>query len=255
VWAAVVFVLNVLAFLFMGLQTHAVLEALQRQELWTALRFAAAVLAAVIVVRIVTVLTYHAFSSSLWNSRSPRWLPKPGTWSSAMVLSWCGTRGVLTLAASLSLPQNFPRRNVIVLAAMFVVLGTLIIQGSTLRPLIEILGVSKGDNEFPEELGKVRARLIEAALRSAEGEPASIAAALKRQFVEAKQVAVTQSDPQGPTSYDAALARAVAEQRRLLHDFRGDDKISDDVFQRLQEELDWLELSALPAKDLEVLET
>jgi CPA1 family monovalent cation:H+ antiporter len=255
VWAAVVFVLNVLAFLFMGLQTHAVLVALKREEIGSALSFAGAVLGVVIAVRIVTVLTYHAVSDYLWRTRKPKWLPKPGTWSSATVLSWCGTRGVLTLATSLSLPADFPGRNVIVLAAMSVVLGTLIIQGSTLRLLIEYLGVTKGDNEFAEELGRIRARLIEAALQSAEGEPASIAAALKRQFGEAKEVAKTHRDPQGPTRYDAALARAVAEQRRLLHDFRGEEAISDDVFQRLQEELDWLELSALPARDLEVLET
>ncbi len=138
---------------------------------------------------------------------------------------------------------------------MFVVLGTLTLQGLTLRPLVERLRGAEGDTEFADELRRIRARLIEAALRSAEGESTAVGALLKRQFGEAKEVATTHSDPQGPTRYDAALARAVAAQRKLLHDFRAEGAISDDVFQRLQEELDWLELSALPARDLEVLET
>ncbi len=145
VWAAVVFVLNVLAFLFMGLQTRAVVAALPAQERWPAARFALAVLAAVVIVRIVVICFYHAVSVRVWNARKPRWLPKPGSWQTALVLSWCGTRGLLTLATSFALPRDFPARNLIILSAMAVVMGTLIIQGLTLGPVIRWLGVADDD--------------------------------------------------------------------------------------------------------------
>ncbi len=136
VWAAVVFILNVLAFLFMGLQTRAIVGALPPSQLWAALRFALLVLATVISVRIVVLSVYHAVSSRVWREIKPSWLPRPLSWRTTLVLSWCGTRGLLTLATSFALPLDFPNRNLIVLSAMCVVLGTLIVQGITLKPLI-----------------------------------------------------------------------------------------------------------------------
>ena len=60
--------------------------------------------------------------------------------SSGLLISWAGMRGIVSLAAALALPQvrgaDFPHRDLIVLTAFAVVLGTLIIQGLTLRPLI-----------------------------------------------------------------------------------------------------------------------
>jgi NhaP-type Na+/H+ or K+/H+ antiporter len=142
VWAAVVFVLNVLAFLFMGLQTHAIILAMPPGQLWPALRFALLVLASVIMVRIVVLFVYHAVSSRVWRRTKPSWLPKPLSWRTTLVISWCGTRGLLTLATSFALPLAFPDRNLIVLSAMCVVLGTLIVQGLTLKPLIRWAGIA-----------------------------------------------------------------------------------------------------------------
>ena len=46
-------------------------------------------------------------------------------------------RGLVTLATAFALPQQFPGRDLIVLCAFCVVLGTLVIQGFTLRPLMD----------------------------------------------------------------------------------------------------------------------
>jgi Na+/H+ antiporter len=254
VWAAVVFVLNVLAFLFMGLQTRAVVAALPVQERWSAARFAVGVLIIVIVVRIVVIAVYHAFSSFIWRAHKPTWLPRPSSWRAAFVLSWCGTRGLLTLATSFALPGNFPGRNLIVLSAMTVVLGTLVVQGATLKPLIQWFGVSDDNREANADISKARTQLIEAGIKSAESEPAAVAQVLKKQLQETMAVARSTHDPQGPTRFDSAHARAVAAQRSKLHDLRGSGEINDDVFHRLEEELDWLELAALPSNEIEVVE-
>ena len=220
VWAAVVFVLNVLVFLFMGLQTRAILSALPAGERWPAIRFALGVLAAVIIVRIVVLVIYHGISSHVWRAIKPRWLPRPLSWRATLVLSWCGMRGLLTLATAFSLPGNFPSRNTIVLSAMSVVLGTLIVQGVTLKPLIRRWYVDHDQREFKAAISRAHA-----AHRSRIG-----------------------------SRHEPSRA-AVAAQRSKLHELRGAGEVDEDVFQQLEEELDWLELSALPCRDIEVLET
>jgi Na+/H+ antiporter len=255
VWAAVVFVLNVLAFLFMGLQTRAILSALPAAERWPAIRFAVAVLATVIIVRIVVLVVYHGISSHVWRAIKPRWLPRPLSWRATLVLSWCGMRGLLTLATAFSLPANFPSRNTIVLSAMCVVLGTLIVQGLTLKPLIRRWYVDDDQREFKAGISRARTQIIEAGLASAEAEPPAVAAVLIKQLRETMNVARSWRDPQGATRYDMGLARAVAAQRSKLHDLRGAGDVGEDVFHQLEEELDWLELAALPSRDIEVLET
>jgi Na+/H+ antiporter len=254
VWAAVVFVLNVLAFLFMGLQTRTVVAALPAHERWPAARFALGVLLSVIIVRIVVIGFYHTLSSFIWRVYKPRWLPRPLTWRATFVLSWCGTRGLLTLATSFALPQNFPGRNLIVLSAMSVVLGTLIIQGVTLEPLIRWLGVADDNREANVNISRARMQIIQAGIVSAESEPTAVAMVLKKQLQESMDVARSRHDPQASTRFDAAHARAVAAQRSKLHDLRGAGEIDDDVFHRLEEELDWLELAALPSNEIEVVE-
>ena len=58
---------------------------------------------------------------------------------SGLVISWAGMRGILSLAAAMALPAEFPYRDLIVLTAFAVVLGTLTIQGLTLKPLLRAL--------------------------------------------------------------------------------------------------------------------
>ncbi len=109
VWAAVVFILNVLAFLFMGLQTRAIIVALPHEQLWPALRFALLVLATVITVRIIVLFAYHAVSSLIWRKIKPSWLPRPLSWRATLVLSWCGTRGTVDPGDFLCIAAEFPR--------------------------------------------------------------------------------------------------------------------------------------------------
>jgi CPA1 family monovalent cation:H+ antiporter len=187
--------------------------------------------------------------------RKPAWIPNPPKWKSALILAWCGNRGLLTLAASLALPVDFPQRPLIILSAMAVVLGTLTVQGLTLKPLIRGLKIHGSDGEFIAELRRTRISLLQAGLDALDAEAAPVRDYLKRQLQEAIEVTQSKGDPQAPTKFDAALARAVAAERRALHGLRGRGEIQDDVFQRLEEELDWLELAALPSRELEVLNT
>src|SRR4030095_5388191 len=98
----------------------------------------AAVLATVIVVRVVWHMSFNAVAR--WRDRRygfnpPRPMLRP-TIGSGLVVSWAGMRGIVLLAAAMALPSGFPYRDLILLTAFSVVVGTLVIQGLTLKPLL-----------------------------------------------------------------------------------------------------------------------
>jgi monovalent cation/hydrogen antiporter len=70
---------------------------------------------------------------------------------------------------------------------------------------------------------------------------------LRKQYSAARHVAEDQSAPQAATEFDQLRLQAIEAQRRSLHELRRTGRISDEVFHRLQEELDWSELDAAPA--------
>jgi Na+/H+ antiporter len=244
VWAAVVFVLNVLAFLLMGLQARVILSQLQGDALRHALAFAAIVLTVVIGVRFLWVMAYGMMLRLFRSFVEHRVL---GTLPSARIgvlVSWCGMRGLVTLATAFSLPQEFPGRNVIVLSAFTVVLGTLVLQGFTIRPLIALLRITP-DRSLDIEVAEARRAMLEAALAELEGFSGQTADAVRAEYRAARAAS---ADPSRPaTAYDSLRALAVAAERRLLVEWRQKGRIDDDAYHLLEEELDRAELHAASA--------
>ena len=99
---------------------------------------AAAVLGIVILTRIAWVMSYGVVLRLLIARGILTSMIAP-TVRGGIVVSWCGMRGIVTLAAAFALPENFPYRDLMLLTAFAVVLGSLVIQGLTLRPLIAAL--------------------------------------------------------------------------------------------------------------------
>ena len=120
VWDVAVLVLNVLAFVLIGLQLRGILSRVPGPAFRTFAVCAVAVCVTVIVVRIAWLMTYVPLMA--WNRR--RQAPRPGkpppTIGSGILASWCGMRGIVTLAAALALPAGspgFPHRDVIIFSA------------------------------------------------------------------------------------------------------------------------------------------
>jgi CPA1 family monovalent cation:H+ antiporter len=254
VWETAVFIVNVLAFVLMGLQARPIIERLSPTQRWGSLLFALGVLATVIVVRMAWVAGYRVivvlirrwvsaeFSERL-AGRDPR---------GAILVSWSGMRGLVTLATAFALPEEFPERDLIVLCAFCVVLGTLVIQGLTLRPLLRSLRLTY-DGSVEREISQARVVVMQAALDSLDGAASPAAAALREQYLAARQVAADQNDPQAATEHDRLRLQAIKAQRQALLDLRARGRIGDDAFHRMQEELDWSELDAAPAGQFQSL--
>jgi Na+/H+ antiporter len=243
VWATVVFVLNVLAFLLMGLQARIIFSELEGAALRHALGFAAIVLLVVIAVRFAWVMFYglllRLFRSYV-KRRSGQQMPVPPPGIGVLV-SWCGMRGLVTLATAFALPLDFPERNLIVLSAFSVVLGTLVVQGFTIRPLMALLRIAP-DHALADVVCNARSAMLDAALGALEGQPGEAAAALRSEYGAARAANTEVTRPLTP--YDDLRVVATDAERRVLAELRKHGRIDDDAYHLLEGELDRAELYA-----------
>jgi hypothetical protein len=145
VWSFVEFVLTALVFVLIGLQLRGIGERLGNYDLVQLAVLGLAVSAALIASRFVWVFPALWLPRAL--SRNLRERDPMPPWSHATVLSWAGMRGVVSLAAALALPADFPARDIILFLAFCAILATLVIQGTTLGPLISRLRLSEPGSE------------------------------------------------------------------------------------------------------------
>ncbi len=246
VWETVVFALNILAFIFIGLQIRPIVDGLEPSERSQYLAVAGAIVATVIVVRVAWHMSFNAVVR--WRDRRfgfnpPRPMLRP-TVASGLVISWSGMRGIVSLAAALALPITFPYRNLIVLSAFFVVLGTLIIQGLTLKPLLRALNLSDDDPVGREER-TARERALRAGLASIAAADSPEADAVRQEFVA--HLTEDGGDRDGDSQHGAMHRRALDAARQEVLTMRANNEIGDDAFHRIEEELDWLEMAGRTA--------
>jgi CPA1 family monovalent cation:H+ antiporter len=255
VWAAAVFVLNVLAFLLMGLQARVIFDRLGAEELFQALQFSLLVLGIVIAVRALWVVALAVVTTRLFRATAlARHIAPVRPWRERVLIAWCGMRGLVTLATAFALPAEFPGRDVIVLSAFVVVIGTLVLQGMTIAPLIRLLKLDP-DTSLNKEVSVARQAMIDAALGALAGLRGDAADAVRAEYRAAQEQARDRREPQGVTEHDRLRSTAVVAQRRRLAALRQQGEISDDAFHQLQEELDWAELNAAPRSRLSLSET
>jgi monovalent cation/hydrogen antiporter len=254
VWETVVFVLNVLAFMLMGLQAKPILDRLSGEGRVGALLLGLAVLVTVIVIRLAWVLGAGAIVRLTCGWLGPKWHGGREGVRGDLLIGWCGMRGLVTLATAFALPAGFPGRDPIVLTAFCVVLGTLVLQGMTLKPLLRLLRLEP-DRSLEQEVSRGRVTVMQAALDSLADDSSPAAAAVREQYAAARTVAESPDRPQAATEYDELRMRAIKQQRKALERLRTEGAIGDEAYHRLEEEIDWAELDAAPAGRFQPLTT
>jgi CPA1 family monovalent cation:H+ antiporter len=243
VWETVVFVLNVLAFMLIGLQLRPILGSLEPETRTHYLQIAGAVFAMVIVVRIAWVFFYNraAYFKHRWIGAGV-W---PGgyvpTLSGSTVVSWAGMRGIVTLAAAYALPAEFPYRDLALLCAFFVVVGTLIVQGLTLRPLILALGLT-GDDTVENEVKAAQDALAQVAAEVIDADGSENARVLRDEFVTRRGEAAADGSENVRDARNRVRILIVAAQRARLVRMRDDSEIGDDAFHKVEERLDRIDI-------------
>ena len=247
VWNTVVFMLNVLAFLLLGLQARAVVERLAPVELGRAMVFAGAVLLAVIVTRMLWLLVHNFGVRALYALRQR----EGPSLARSVLVGWCGMRGLVTLATALALPGNFPQRDLIVLTALTVVLGTLVLQGMTLGPLIRWLNLPP-DDSLAREIAQTRAQLIDAALNSLTGDTSPPAQRMREIYQVERDAALRGERPNSAQPTERFKRLGLKAKRARLLSLRRSGVIGDDVFHALEHELDWQDLANAPPERFEL---
>jgi len=157
-WQMVLFLLNGLVFVLIGLQLPSVVSGLG--DFNRVLGDAAILAVTVVLTRFVWVFPTTYLSRLIPSVR--RADPSP-PWRAVFLVGWSGLRGVVTLAAALALPLDFPARRFILFVAFTVILVTLVGQGLTLPLLIKKLGLAPDTSASHDEV-HARGLTTEAAL-------------------------------------------------------------------------------------------
>lgn len=270
VWSVVLFWLNGLAFILLGLQLPSVLAAVSKlhppAEL---LLFTGAVAGAAILTRLFWIFP-GAYLPFVFFKKNKHLGERP-PWQSVLVTGWAGMRGTITLAAALSIPtlmedgSPFPGRDMVIFLSLGVIMVTLLVQGTTLEWLICKLGV-RADNTQMDEDRVARIAAVEAGLKSLrnaenlEARPEEIAA-LGNVLAEYEH-RLAELTAEGETRTSAHLRQTTSRHHRLqaLHaeraaidDLWKRDVITDETHHPLQKLLDHEEsmLKARPADTLD----
>ena len=249
VWETVVFAINVLAFIFIGLQIRPIVAGLDPSQLRRYLLVAGGVLVTVILVRLAWHMSFNAvvrWRHHRFGFHPPRPMMRP-TVGSGLVISWSGMRGIVSLAAAMALPAGFPFRDLILLTAFAVVLGTLVIQGLTLGPLLRALDLHD-DDPVGREVRAARDRAKAAGLAAVADDGSAIANQVRKEFVarlaQAAEPRDRERSPYGQLHRDVLNAA-----RQAVLAMRDRHEIGDDAFHQIEEELDWLEMVGRPTEE------
>jgi CPA1 family monovalent cation:H+ antiporter len=151
-------------------------------------------------------------------------------------------RGIVSLAAALALPLTFPYRDLIVLTAFSVVLGTLVLQGLTLKPLLRALDLHD-DDPIRRELSAARVRALRAGLETFEHDRSPVSDAIREAFT----MRLAPGRREGGDARRSGTAEiplgALQAARQAVLAMRGSGEIGDDAFHLVEEDLDWLEMA------------
>lgn len=252
VWSAVVFILNGVVFVLVGLQVKSIVGGLADVPVWGLVRDGALFSALVIGLRLVWIppgarVSYFIRRRLL---KQPDSLP---VGREMLVFGWSGMRGVVSLAAAMALPASlasgapFPQRGLIVFLAFSVVVSTLVVQGLSLAPLIRALGLADGAGSGHEERAAARVA-IEAALAHLDvvrrrdgaeyGGLYDDLAQHYRERLEALDAAPSRTTARQYDKHRIVSQELLGIQRRALLDLRRDGRIDDQVLRTLERDLD-----------------
>ncbi len=148
-WEIIELLVTGAAFAFVGLEIRAVADQVSG-SIGTLIGQALLITAVVVAVRFLWIFPVAALDGRLLRRRHDR--AEPVGWREMTVASWAGMRGVVTLAAVLALPADFPERERLIFIAFVVIIATMLAQGLTLPVVVRLLGVTvSGDEQKQEE--------------------------------------------------------------------------------------------------------
>ena len=264
-WESFTFLLNGLVFVLIGLQLPFILDAIRGMSRTHLILDGAIFSVLLIALRLIWVFPGARLATYVRNHFLHQQEPPP-QFKSSFVVGWTGMRGVVSLAAALSLPTElangnpFPQRDLILFLTFAVILVTLVLQGITLTPLVRLLGLQGATGPDCEEQ-EARRIVLQAAVAHLESLRPASEADYSGEYTHAEEdelfedlmrhysdrlasLHLADADKQ-----QAAISRrhnqlalsATQVERRTVVDLRNQGRINDHVLRRIERELDLTE--------------
>jgi len=260
VWDAFTFILNGLVFVLIGLQLPFVLAGIREYSLGQLILYGALFGTVVILLRLIWMFPGAKIANLIRRKLLHQEVAVPSA-RQVFVVGWTGMRGVVALAAAISLPEklangaDFPQRNLIVFLTFSVILVTLVLQGLTLPPLIRALGLAGATGRNKEE-DDARRQMIAAALAQLRAEQERDGEQFHDVYEEieeryrhrlgALQESERDSDSNESTAhvsrYKELLRQLMRIERHTAVSLRNQGRLNDEVLRRIEHELDLSEM-------------
>jgi Na+/H+ antiporter len=256
VWDALTFVLNGIVCVVIGLQLPYVMGQIGGLSRLVLLEYGVGFSVVIIALRMAWVFgeTYIAYAGRRWLQKVEVKEPEP---RGLFVIGWGGMRGVLSLAAAVSLPYALPgggvfrQRSMIIYLAFCLIVATLVLQGLSLPWLIRSLGLSTLGSTNDEEQGARRVMLREALVhldrkRSKNRDQSAMFGELIASYQRRLDAMPAEREEPAHGLRDQArrsdaILAALQVEREVLIGLRNEGRIDDEVLRTLQRELDFAE--------------
>jgi Na+/H+ antiporter len=250
-WNTVIFLLNGTIFIFIGLQLPQIVINLGEYRFLSVLKYGAIISLAAIVGRLIWV--YPAtYLPRMFSRRIRETEPFPAV-KMVTIVAWSGMRGVVSLAAALALPLTiagstpFPNRDLIIFLTFCVILATLVLQGLTLRPMINWFGIKPDEKEYREE-EEARLRLASSIIEHIEENYSlSLSDEVLNQIKSKYEIRIQRlrkgpgnkkMDEETINEFHRIQQELLDKERNLILQLRAEAKISDEAMRRIEYELD-----------------
>ncbi|MDB5246921.1 MAG: Na+/H+ antiporter [Segetibacter sp.] len=267
VWETVIFFLNGIVFILIGLQLPAIVEDLKTNTVVELIGYGLVISLVTIVIRIVWVFA-GAYHRSLFSGKTMGVgveEEEKTSWKNVLIVAWTGTRGVVSLATALALPLTiregvpFPKRHSILLLAFIVILVTLVVQGLTLPLLVRLLKIKPQEGLQKQDEKDLQLSVSESILQYINHDfpielDEKVAVQIRKQYEIAIKLLsdkekrnkgeLRQTDSQFTfiNQLLAAQLEIVKYEHELLNRFRKEGTYNDETIRKAEEELDIEEL-------------
>jgi CPA1 family monovalent cation:H+ antiporter len=251
VWESLIFILNGLVFILIGLQLPQIITGLEKYSIFGLVFYSLIISVVTVVIRIVWVFSGAYLSSLMYKEKRLKW-------ENEFLIAWSGMRGVVSLASVLAVPlllkdgTAFPHRDLLLFITFVVILFTLVFQGLSLSPIIKWLKIKEEENEEIEHEIIIRLRMAEAALShlqsnyTAELEAIDAYTRIKERYERMVSIAnrkLNKEERQAGTAtflpkYRRMLLELVNVRRSELHKLRSEKLYSDEIIRNKEYELD-----------------
>jgi CPA1 family monovalent cation:H+ antiporter len=249
VWSTIMFILNGLIFILIGLQMPVIMKGIGHFTMAQAIGYGALISVATIVLRIVWVFP----SMYLPRLFSRKIRESDGELNSkyTTVIAWSGMRGVVSLAAALALPLtingvDFPNRDIVLFITFCVIFATLVLQGLTIPKVIKWLGVKPDGLEEKQEQHarmKVASSIIEHieenyALSLSDSVLSQIKSKYELRIEKMRQESSRKMTDEQIHEFHQIQSDLIAAERQFVLGLRQSFVIGDEVHRKLEYELD-----------------